>query len=180
MLKLARGITQLNIWIGKICAWLIVPMFLALIADVIMRYVVGSVTIWTAELAQLIFGVYSVIAGGYLLVNRGHVNVDILYGRFSKKRKAVVDLATSFLFVFFMLVLIWQSADMAWESIEKMETSYSVWNPYIWPVKLAVPVAGILLFLQGIVRMVSDWRAIKGLENDPDVWGKQAADGPAH
>ena len=180
MLKLARGITQLNIWVGKACAWLIVPMFFALIADVIMRYVVGTVTIWTAELAQLIFGVYSVIAGGYLLVNRGHVNVDIIYGKMSKKRKAIVDLATSFLFVFFMLVLIYQSADMAWESIEKMETSYSVWNPYIWPVKLAVPVAGVLLFLQGIVRMVSDYRVLKGLENDPEVWGKQATDGSAH
>lgn|SRR5690606_11680093 len=180
MLKFARCITQLNTWIGKICGWLIVPMFLALITDVIMRYVVGSVTIWTAELAQLIFGVYSVIAGGYLLVERGHVNVDIFYGNWSRKKKARVDLATSFLFVFFMLVLIWQSSSMAWESFGKLETSYSVWNPYIWPIKAAVPIAGVLLFLQGIVRMVSDWRVIRGLENDPAVWGKQASDGPAH
>ncbi len=180
MLKLARGITQLNLWTGKVCAWLIVPMFFALITDVVMRYVVGSVTIWTAELAQLIFGVYSVIAGGYLLVERAHVNVDILYGNWSKEKKARVDLATSFLFVFFMLVLIYQSGDMAWESFAKRETSYSIWDPYIWPVKFAVPIAGILLFLQGIVRMVSDWRVIKGLENDPDVWGKQATDGSAH
>lgn len=180
MLKLARCITQLNMWIGKVCGWLIIPMFLALITDVVMRYVVGSVTIWTAELAQLIFGVYSVIAGGYLLVERGHVNVDILYGQFTRKKKATVDLATSFLFVFFMAVLIWQSADMAWESFSKMESSYSIWNPYIWPVKAAVPIAGVLLFLQGIVRMVSDYRVIKGLENDPAIWGKQAPDGSAH
>ncbi len=180
MLKLARGITQLNIWIGKICGWLIVPMFFALITDVVMRYVVGSVTIWTSELAQLIFGVYSVIAGGYLLVERAHVNVDIFYGNWSRKKKARVDLATSFLFVFFMLVLIYQSADMAWESMTKLESSYSVWDPYIWPVKAAVPIAGVLLFLQGIVRMVSDVRVIKGLENDPAIWGKQATDGSAH
>ena len=180
MLKLARGITQLNLWVGKACAWLIVPMFFALIADVVMRYVVGNVTIWTAELAQLIFGVYSVIAGGYLLVERAHVNVDIIYGKFTRRQKAKIDLATSFLFVFFMLVLIWQSTDMAWESFAKRETSYSIWDPYIWPVKAAVPIAGLLLFLQGIVRMVADWRVIKGLENDPAVWGKQATDGSAH
>ena len=69
-------------------------------AEVIMRYVVGSAAIWTAEFAQLIFGVYAVIAGGYLLVERAHVNVDIIYGRFSRMRKAKVDLATSFLFLF--------------------------------------------------------------------------------
>src|SRR5690606_25903758 len=107
-------------------------------------------------------------------------NVDILYGNWSRQKKARVDLATSFLFVFFMLVLIYQSGDMAWESFSKMETSYSIWDPYIWPVKLAVPIAGILLFLQGIVRMVSDWRVLKGLENDPAIWGEHATDGSAH
>src|SRR5690606_22150657 len=99
MLKLARAITQLNLWIGKLCAWLVVPMILALITDVVMRYVVRSLTIWTPELAQLTFGVYSVIAGGYLLVERALDHVDILYGTWSRKQKARVDIATSFLFV---------------------------------------------------------------------------------
>src|SRR5690606_35717047 len=136
-------------------------MFLALIADVVMRYVVGNVTMWTAELAQLIFGVYSVIAGGYLLVERAHVNVDIFCGTWSRERKAKLDLATSFLFVFFMLVLIYQSWDMDWESFQNRETSMSIWDPYILPVKMAVPIAGVLLFLQAIVRMFADWRVIK-------------------
>lgn len=180
MQKLARGITQFNGWIGRAAAWLIIPMFVLLLIDVVMRYVVGSVLIWTSELAEMVFGVYSVIAGGYLLAERGHVNVDILYGQYSQKRKARIDLATSFLFLLFMLVLIWQSADMAWESIEKLETSDSLWSPYIWPVKLMIPVAGVLLFLQGLVRMGSDWRSARGIQNDPQTWGKQAPDGPSH
>ena len=87
MLKVAGAITRLNVWIAKVAAWLIVPMFLLLMADVIMRYVVGSAAIWTAEFAQLIFGVYAVIAGGYLLVERAHVNVDIIYGKFSRAER---------------------------------------------------------------------------------------------
>jgi TRAP-type mannitol/chloroaromatic compound transport system permease small subunit len=180
MLKLARAVTRLNIWIGKIASWLIMPIFLLLLADVIMRYVVGSAAIWTAEFAQLIFGAYAVIAGGYLLAERGHVNVDIIYGKFSRVRKAVVDLATSFLFFLFLGVLIWQGVDMAWDSAAKLERSYSIWNPYIWPVKVIIPVAGVLLLLQGLVRIVSDIRTLKGLENDPDTFGKQATDEPSH
>lgn len=88
MLKVARAITQLNIRIAYVAAWLIAPIFLLLMADVIMRYLVGSAAVWTAEFAQLIFGVYAVIAGGYLLVERAHVNVDIIYGRFSPANKA--------------------------------------------------------------------------------------------
>ena len=164
----------MNIWVAKFAAWLILPMFFLLMADVIMRYVVGSAAIWTAEFAQLIFGVYAVIAGGYLLVERAHVNVDIFYGKFSARRKAVADLATSFLMFLFLAVLIWQGTDMAWESAEKLERSNSIWNPHIWPVKVAIPVAGVLLLLQAFVRIASDIRTVMGLENDPDVFGKQA------
>lgn len=180
MLTLARAITRLNHWVAMVAAWLIAPIFLLLMADVVMRYVVGSAAIWTAELAQLVFGVYAVIAGGYLLAERAHVNVDIIYGRFGPAQKAKIDLATSFLFFLFLAVLIWQGADMAWESAAKFETSSSIWNPPVWPVKLAIPIAGVLLLLQGLVRIVSDVRTVMGLPNDPDTFGKQAADGPSH
>ena len=180
MLKLAAAITRLNIWVARVAAWLIAPMFVLLLAEVIMRYVFGRAAIWTAEFAQLVFGVYAVVAGGYLLVERAHVNVDIFYGKFSRVMKAKVDLATSFLFFFFLAVLIWQSADMAWESAAKLETSSSIWNPHIWPVKLAIPIAGGLLLLQGLVRMASDIRTLMGLENDPNIFGKQAGDEPSH
>lgn len=180
MQKLAGAVTRTNIWIGKVAAWLIVPMFLLLMADVTMRYVVGSAAIWTAEFAQLIFGAYAVIAGGYLLVERAHVNVDIFYGKFSRVNKAIVDLATSFLFFLFLVVLIWQGIDMAWDSAAKFERSSSLWNPHIWPVKIVIPVAGVLLLLQGLVRLASDARTVMGLENDPDTFGKQATDEPSH
>lgn len=174
MLKFARAITWINTWCARIAAWLILPIFALLMADVVMRYVIGSAAIWTAELAQLVFGVYAVIAGGYLLAERGHVNVDIIYGRYGPKRKAQIDLATSFLCFLFLAVLIWQGTDMAWESAAKLETSSSIWDPQIWPVKVAIPVAGVLLLLQAIVRVVSDIRTVMGLHNDPDVFGKQA------
>ncbi len=179
MLKFARAITWINTWCARIAAWLILPIFALLMADVVMRYVIGSAAIWTAELAQLVFGVYAVIAGGYLLAERGHVNVDIIYGRYGPKRKAQIDLATSFLCFLFLAVLIWQGIDMAWESAAKLETSSSIWDPQIWPVKVAIPVAGVLLLLQAIVRVVSDIRTVMGLHNDPDVFGKQA-DEPSH
>lgn len=180
MLKLARAVTRLNRWIGRIVAWIILPIFALLIVDVAMRYVVGRPAIWTSELAQLVFGVYGVIGGGYLLAERAHVNVDILYGKLPRKRKALLDVATSILFFMFMAVLMYQGIDLAWESAEKLETSQSIWNPPIWPVKLMIPVAGLLLLLQGIVRLVSDIRVLMGLPADDDTFGTQATDGSSH
>ena len=180
MLKLARAITRINRFVGEKIAWLIVPIFLLLILDVAMRYLVGRPAIWTSELAELVFGVYAVLGGGYLLVQRAHVNVDIFYGKFSVKKKARVDVATSLLFFLFLAVLLWQGSSMAWESMEKLETSQSIWNPHVWPVKMAVPIAGTLVLLQGLVRLASDIRVLMGLPNDELTFGKQASDDSSH
>ena len=180
MLKLARAITRLNRWIGRTVAWMILPIFAMLIVDVGMRYLIGRPSIWTTELTQLVFGVYAVIGGGYLLAERAHVNVDIIYGRLPRERKALLDVLTSILFFLFMAVLMYQGTELAWESVQKRETSQSIWNPPIWPVKLMIPVAGLLLLLQGIIRLVADIRILLGLPVDDDTFGTQAADEPSH
>jgi len=45
---------------------------------------------------------------------------------------------------------------MAWASIQQGETTGTPWSPPIWPVKLAIPVAGLLLLLQGIANLLRD------------------------
>ncbi|WP_158966690.1 TRAP transporter small permease subunit [Chachezhania sediminis] len=178
MQNIARGITRLNREIGKWASLGVLAIFGLLLADVIMRYLVGRPTIWTAELATLIFGVYAIIGGGYLMAERGHVSVDILYGSFSTRRKAMVDIFTFPLFLLFVGVLLWQGYDIAIEAIEDMERSNSTWKAPLWPTKSLIPVAAGLLLLQGLVRLWSDIRVLMGLDNDPDVFGVQAAADP--
>ena len=92
MFQLARAVTRVNRFIGKWASLAVLVIFALLLADVVMRYLVGSPAIWTAELAVLIFGVYAIIGGGYLLTERGHVNVDIIYGAQSLRRRAMRQL----------------------------------------------------------------------------------------
>ena len=171
MFELARTITRLNRFIGKWIAPAVLIIFALLLADVVMRYLVGSPTIWTAELATLIFGVYAIIGGGYLLAERGHVNVDIFYSRFTRKRRALLDVLTWPLFALFVGVLLWQGWDIAKESRVALERSNSVWKAPLWPTKAFIPVAAILLLLQGVVRLWADIRVIRGLPVPPDVFG---------
>lgn len=174
--SIARVITGVNIFIAKVAAWAIIPLFGLLMSAVVMRYLVEAPAIWTSELAQMIFGVYAVIGGGYLLTQRGHVNVDIFYGQFSRRGKAIADVATSFLFFLFVLALLNEAISLAMESYEKGETTYSTWNPPIWPVKMALPIAAILLLLQGVVRLIADIRLLMGLPVDEAAYGVQAQD----
>lgn len=176
MFALARFVTRMNRAIGHALAWLILPMFVFLTADVLMRYQFGRPLIWTSEVATMIFGGYAILAGGWIMAERGHVNVDIFYGRYSRRRKAFVDVATSFLFFLFLGVLLWQGWSLAADSISRWERTVSSWRGPIWAVKATIPLAALLLLLQGLVRLWADIRVLQGLPTPDDVFGRQAVD----
>lgn len=55
-----------------------------------------------------------------------------------------------------MGALIWVGSTLAWTSFLQAEGTGTPWNPRIWPVKLAIPLAGLLLLLQGIANLLRD------------------------
>ena len=164
-----NGITRLNNLIGRWAAYLIFVIFLLLIAEVFMRYLLSAPTSWTNELGQLLFGVYIVLSGGYVMAQRGHVNVDLLYSSLSRRTQAWVDIFTSSMFFLFMAALLYFGSSMAWESVQSMETSYSAWNPPIWPIKLAIPIGTALLLLQGVAKLLQDILVALNLEPGKDL-----------
>ncbi|KAA0909810.1 TRAP transporter small permease subunit [Aquicoccus porphyridii] len=178
MFLLASAITRINRFIGRWASLAVLVIFALLLADVVLRYLVGQPAIWTAELATLIFGVYAIIGGGYLLAERGHVNVDIFYGALARKRRALLDILTFPLFILFVGVLLWQGWTIASESIADMERSNSVWKAPLWPTKALIPVAAVLLLLQGFIRLWSDIRVLMNKPIPDDVFGLPGAPDP--
>ncbi|WP_150300807.1 TRAP transporter small permease subunit [Pseudomonas profundi] len=151
-----NGVTRLNDVIGRMVAYLVLPIFAFLILEVFLRYLFNSPTVWTNELTQMLFGAYAVLSGGYLLAHRGHVNVDLFHSQLKPRARAVVDIIGSIIFFIFVLALLYFGYEMAQESVSSWETSYSAWNPPIWPIKVAIPVGATLLLLQGIVKLLQD------------------------
>lgn len=158
------AVDSTNEWVGRVVKYLIFIIFFLLFVEVIRRYIFGDPTVWQGELAQLIFGVYAIMSGGAILKAGGHVNVDILHAGLSPRGKAICDIITSGLFFLFVGMMVYMGWDMAMESISRWETSESVWNPYVWPVKLAIPVGSALLFLQGIVKLIYSVCDLFGIE----------------
>lgn len=152
----ARIVTWINAMVGRATAYLVLLMFALLFAEVIFRYVLRTPSVWTGELSQMLFGAYALLGGGYLLARNGHVNVDLLYGSFAPKTRALVDVLTSTLFFLFIGVLVWQGMSLAMDSVARWERSHSAWNPPIWPIKLIIPISGVLILLQGMVKLADD------------------------
>lgn len=160
------GITRLNDFIGRWISYLIYAMFAFLILEVGFRYFLGGPTVWTNELGQMLFGIYTIMAGGYIMAHREHVNVDLLYSALPRRAQAAIDVFTSIMFFLFTLALLYFGGSMAWESIQNMETSFSAWNPPVWPIKAAIPVGTALLLLQGIAKLLEDIAIATGRKTD--------------
>ena len=148
-----------------------------LLFEIVARYVFSSPTIWASELTQMVFGAYIILSGGFLLVRNGHINVDIFYDRLGERGKAVVNIATCFLFFAFLAVILKEGWVMAEDSWSMGETSFSAWNPVLWPLKMAIPAGALLLLLQGVVSLVGDVLVLTGRK---DLARRIEAEGVAH
>ncbi|OPL11668.1 MAG: hypothetical protein AVO39_04955 [delta proteobacterium MLS_D] len=164
LLKVIACIDAFNDRLGRILSYAVLLMFLVVLSEVIRRYVFNAPTVWGTELTQLTFGVYSILAGGYLLRWGGHVNVDILYNRFSTRTKAFIDILTSVLFFLFCGMMLIYGSILAKNSIAIWEHSVSAWGPPLWPVKLMIPFGAFLLLLQGVAKLIRDILTLAGAD----------------
>ena len=177
----ARTVTGINLWVARIMHWAVLILFILLLLDVVMRYVTNSPIQWSQQASRLLFGVYAIIGGGYLLARRDHVNVDLFYGNFSKKKKALVDILTSFLFFLMLFALLPKSIDMAAQAVCAAEgvppwckwevDELAIWKAPLWPSKWMIVVAAVLLLLQGIVKLIADVMILMGLEVEEEAYG---------
>ena len=161
-----KFIDTVNERVGIFLSYLLFFFFVLLLMEVILRYFFNSPTVWANELAQMLFGAYAILAGGYILRTGGHVNVDILYSRLSRKSKAILDIVTSLLFFLFCGMLLIYGGSLAWDSLARFEHSQSAWNPPLYPVKLMIPLAAILLMLQGLVKLIRDILILLNIDTD--------------
>jgi TRAP-type mannitol/chloroaromatic compound transport system permease small subunit len=165
MEKYLKVIDKISIKSGQAVSFLILPMTAVVLIEIICRYVFNRPTIWVHETAQMIFGAYVILMGAYVLQHKGHVNVDVLYGRFSPRVKAIIDLFTWLLFFFFCGLLLVKGWEMSWESFVARETEPTSFAPPVYPIKAMIPLGALLILLQGLAKFLRDLAvAISGKE----------------
>lgn len=155
-------IDRINAWIGRMISFLVLAIIGITLLEIVMRYGFNRPTIWVHETSEHLFALSFLLGGAYTLSQGGHVRVDLIYGRLSAKRKAILELFTSVFFFLFVGLLFWKGGEMAWESVSLLERSQTPWGPYIFHVILAVPIAAFLMLLQGLAIFVRNLKQIAG------------------
>ena len=155
-------IDWLNEGAGLFWGATIILVTLAVLYEVVARTVFGAPTNWGNETTIYLSAMAYVLAGGYALLHRRHVRIDVIYEALSPRTRARLDAFTFVFFLAYMATLIWFGGVDAWNSFAIGETTSTPWNPVIWPVKAAIPAAGLLLLLQGFSNLFRDLGWVQG------------------
>ena len=153
--------------IGLACMVLVPCMVAVLFIEVTSRYVLDNPTLWAYDTAIFLYGYCGLLAGAYVLKHKGHINVDLIQERLPPRVNAILDVCTSVLFFFFMILVIFYGSKAAIMAISLGDRTHSAWGPPLGHFKLMIPVGALLLLMQGIAKLIRDlYFAITGKELD--------------
>ena len=166
-IRIVRAIDRFTDTTGTWVAWLNIPLVLVVSYEVIARYVFSAPTVWSFDLTYMFYGTIFMLGAAYALHKGAHIRTDFFYDTWTVKTKGWVD-SVSYIGLFFpaLIVLFIVSGNEAWYAWTIRETSEQTpWRPYLWPFKAVVPLACLLLLIQGVSETIkSVYAARTGVE----------------
>jgi TRAP-type mannitol/chloroaromatic compound transport system permease small subunit len=154
--KVLLIIDRISTFVGQAFSWLIVSLTFMITWEVVSRYAFDNPHPWAFDVMIMMYGTVFMMAGAYTLSKNGHVRGDVLYGFFSPRVQASLDLLLYFLFFIpGVFALAWAGYTFAGESWAINEHSnVTADGPPVYPFKTVLPLAGGFLLLQGFVEIV--------------------------
>src|SRR6185436_19690546 len=156
MQKLLLFVDKVSTWVGHAFSFLIVALTLQVSWEVFSRYALDDPHAWAFDVMAMFYGTLFMMAGAYTLWVNGHVRGDVLYGFFTPRTQAILDLTLYILFfipgVFALAYAGYYYAADSWRINE--HSNITAEGPPIYPFKTVIPLAGGILLVQGIVEII--------------------------
>src|SRR5690242_21931499 len=152
-----RGMRVLSQLCGFIAAGLIAAGVLVVCHMVFVRYVLNQNTIWQTDFTTYSLVAATFIGSPYLLLTRGHVNVDVLPYYLGEKARFVLALFAALMSFGFCAVMTYLTFQFWFEAWDNNWASDTMWRGGPWVSFAAIPVGvGVLLlpFIASLFQLV--------------------------
>ena len=152
LFRLQEFLARIVIGVGKISAWLSIPLMVVIIFDVVTRrfLVLGSTKLQEGE--WHIHAVLFLMCIGFTYLNDGHVRIDLIRERLSPRARTWIEFVGCVVFVLpYCLIVVYFAEDFLERSWAVSEASDSATGlPYRWAIKAFLPIGLFVLLLAGI------------------------------
>jgi TRAP-type mannitol/chloroaromatic compound transport system permease small subunit len=160
LLRFADVVDSINehLWYWS---FIIVIVAFIVVFEVVARDTFTAPTKWAWPVNGQLICAFVVLAGGYNLLHRGHIRMDLLYSRWSSRNQKIVDIFTSFLPLFYYGVLLYFGAQLAWESLITNERAMSgVFSYPRYPLRMVFTIGVFLVLLQVVAQFIRNLLAL--------------------
>lgn len=143
-----RAVTFLSRAAGVIAALMIGIAVLVICDMVVERYILNRTTIWQIDVVTYCIVGATFVGSAYVLMTRGHVNVDVLPIYLGPRARYWLALATIIMAFSFVVVLFAACTSYWYDAWTKDWHSDTVWRAPLWIPYFSMPVGLGLLVLQ--------------------------------
>ncbi len=172
LLKLSNWIDAFSEWIGKFSMWLVLAAVLISAGNAIVRKAFNMSSNAYLEVQWYLFAAVFMLGAAYVLLHNGHVRIDFISARLSKRRNAIIDAIG---IVVFLIPLCLILIDLSWplfvRTYQSGEMSENAGGLIRWPVLLLIPVGFATLLLQAISELIKRVAFLTGARAEPFTYG---------
>ena len=171
LLKISLKLENILVFIGKIGAWLSLPLIGIIIFDIISRrfFVLGSTKL--QEMEWHLHAALFLLALGYAYVKNSHVRIEVIRESFSTKIKSILEVIGILFFILpYTALIVWFGLDFVSRSFQMNEVSSALTGlSHRWIIKSFVPMGMAFLWLAGISVLCRNLAYLIGLSNNNDL-----------
>lgn len=168
LLSLSRLIDGLSERVGRSVLWLVLVAVVISAINAVVRKTLNIGSNAFLEVQWYLFSAVFLLGSSYTLLRQGHVKIDVIVSRFSKRTQILVDcfgiVVFLFPFCYKVISLVWPLVTQAYFSGEMSENAGGLVR---WPVYALVPLGFGLLWLQGVSELIKRIGYLQGLCTDP-------------
>jgi TRAP-type mannitol/chloroaromatic compound transport system permease small subunit len=168
LLKLSRLIDTVNLLLGKLVMWLVLAAVLISAGNAIVRkaFNIGSNSF--LEIQWYLFAAVFMLGVGYVMLKNGHVRIDFISSRLSKRTNAIVDAIGIVVFTIPLSVIM---IDLGWPLFRQAfvtgEMSQNAGGLIRWPVLALVPLGFAVLLTQAVSELIKRVGYLRGHLSEP-------------
>ena len=168
LLTLSRLIDRGSEFVGRWLGWLVLLAVLISAANAIVRKAFNVSSNAYLEIQWYLFAAVFLLAAGYTMLRQGHVKIDVISGRFSKRTQIWIDIIGLAFFVMPLVYTVIQlSMPLVIRAYQMNEYSSNAGGLIRWPVFAMLPLGFLLLGIQAISELIKRVAFLKGLAPDP-------------
>ena len=162
---LAKLISNTNRGLIQLAAVVGLGLMLAIVYEVISRFVFQTPTVWALEISEYLLLWLVFVSIGYTTLIKAHVRVELIVIRLPKKVQAICGLISSIIGFIYSLFLTWAGWRFAWQAYQMHMTGPSQIAVPLFPILIIIPIGACLFCLQFLVQIGGEIAAFSKYSN---------------